>query len=206
MPRMIGYARVSTEDQRPELQLDALKAAGCDPIFVEHRSGADRKRPELTKMLVEAQAGDTVIVWRLDRLGRSLPHLIELIDDLGKRGVGFRSLSEEINTTTAGGRLIFHMMGALAEFERSLIRERTKAGLAAARAMGDQGKRSRSGLRLAGRGGRENSIEPWIREMVQARRALGESADVIAADYGIGRTSVYRLELRDDPASEQRWP
>lgn len=193
MTRLIGYARVSTEDQRPELQLDALKAAGCDPIYTEYKSGADRKRPELAKMLAEVQTGDTVVVWRLDRLGRSLPHLIELIEDLGKRGVGFRSLSEEINTTTAGGRLIFHMMGALAEFERSLIRERTKAGLVAARLMGDQGQRSRSGLRLAGRGGREQTVPTGIREAVRMAKALGDKAEDIAAIYGINRATVYRI-------------
>ena len=194
MTRLIGYARVSTEDQRPELQLDALRAAGCDPIFVEHRSGADRKRPELARMLAAVAKGDTVVVWRLDRLGRSLPHLIELIEQLGKGGVGFKSLNEAIDTTTAGGRLIFHMMGALAEFERSLIRERTKAGMIAARGMGDQGKLSRSGLRLAGRSGRARSIPQTIREAVIAARGIGELADVLKARYGIGRMTIYRIE------------
>jgi DNA invertase Pin-like site-specific DNA recombinase len=193
MPRLIGYARVSTEDQRPELQLDALRAAGCDPIFVEHRSGADRKRPELASMLAAVAKDDTVVVWRLDRLGRSLPHLIELVEQLGKADVGFKSLTEAIDTTTAGGRLIFHMMGALAEFERSLIRERTKAGMLAARGMGDLGKPSRSGLRLAGRSGRAPSIPVAIREAIVARLEIGELAKTIAADYGVGRSSVYRI-------------
>lgn len=196
MTRLIGYARVSTEDQRPELQLNALQAAGCSPelIWFEQASGANQKRPELAKALAALEAGDTLVVWKLDRLGRSLSHLIEIVDDLGKRGVGFRSLTEEINTTTAGGRLIFNIMGALAEFERALIRERTMSGRKAARIRGNEGHRSRSGLRLAGRDGRENSIPAAIREAVAMRRALGERAEAIAKDYGIGRASVYRLE------------
>ncbi len=133
----IGYARISTVDQSLSLQIDALKAAGCTKIFTDKGiSGDCVRRPALDDALAALQTGDQFITWKLDRLGRSLAHLIQLIGTLGERGVGFRSLSEAIDTTTAGGRLYFHMMGALAEFERSLIRERTLAGMAAARRRG----------------------------------------------------------------------
>jgi DNA invertase Pin-like site-specific DNA recombinase len=140
---LIGYARVSTQDQTPALQLDALKAAGCERIFVEKASGAQRDRPELKAALdyVRENAGDVLGVWKLDRLARSLSQLIDPADQLEKRGIGFRSLTEAIDTTSAGGRLVFHVFGAMAEFERSIIRERTKAGLAAARARGRTGGR-----------------------------------------------------------------
>ncbi|MDP1543079.1 MAG: recombinase family protein [Polycyclovorans sp.] len=138
---LIGYARVSTADQRPELQLDALRAAGCEQIFEEHISGVVRERPELTQCLRTLRSGDTLVVWRLDRLGRSLKDLVETITSLQDRGVVFRSLTESIDTTTAGGKLIFHIFASLAEFERSIIRERTNAGLVAARARGRKGGR-----------------------------------------------------------------
>jgi DNA invertase Pin-like site-specific DNA recombinase len=135
--RRIGYARVSTEDQNLALQLDALTAAGCDVVFSDDGvSGAATSRPALNEALAALQRGDILITWKLDRLGRSLAHLIEIIAGLGERGIGFRSLSETIDTTTAGGRLIFHVMGALAEFERALISERTIAGMASAKARG----------------------------------------------------------------------
>jgi DNA invertase Pin-like site-specific DNA recombinase len=137
----IGYARVSTQDQNPELQLDALTAAGCEQIFHEKASGKDRDRVELSRCLQTLRKSDTLIVWRLDRLGRSLLHLVEIVNALDARGVGFQSLTENVDTTNAGGRLIFHIFGALAEFERNLIRERTVAGLAAARARGRHGGR-----------------------------------------------------------------
>lgn len=132
----IGYARVSTEDQSAALQLDALKAAGCQRVFTEKASGAQRERPQLIAALDYIREGDTLVVWKLDRLARSLRQLMETIEDLHARGIGFRSLTEAIDTTTSGGRLVFHIFGALAEFERSLIRERTNAGLEAARARG----------------------------------------------------------------------
>ena len=138
---LIGYARVSTLDQNPKLQLDALKAAGCGKIFVETASGAQRDRPELVAALAYAREGDSICVWRLDRLGRSLKQLIETVEGLEAKGIGFRSLTESIDTTTPGGRLIFHVFGALAQFERELIKERTAAGLASARAMGKVGGR-----------------------------------------------------------------
>src|SRR5438445_9334089 len=140
---LVGYARVSTGEQNPDLQTDALSVIGCRRIFAETASGATRDRPQLKAAVDFLQPGDTLVVWKLDRLARSLAQLIETIDDLHKRGCGFRSLTEAIDTTTAGGRLIFHIFGALAEFERSIIRERTMAGLAAARARGRKGGRPR---------------------------------------------------------------
>lgn len=140
---LIGYARVSTGDQTLDLQTDALTAAGCDRIFTDTLSGAKSDRPGLEEALDYVRSGDTLVVWRLDRLGRSLQHLIETVTQLEQRGIGFRSLTESIDTTTSGGKLIFHVFGALAEFERDLIRERTNAGLAAARARGRVGGRPR---------------------------------------------------------------
>jgi DNA invertase Pin-like site-specific DNA recombinase len=138
---LIGYARVSTQDQNPQLQLDALKAAGCGRVFVERASGAQRDRPELRAALGYMRSGDTLVVWKLDRLARSLKQLIETIEALDADKIGFRSLTEAIDTTTAGGRLVFQIFGALAEFERQVIRERTMAGLDAARARGRKGGR-----------------------------------------------------------------
>jgi DNA invertase Pin-like site-specific DNA recombinase len=135
----IGYARISTEEQTLNLQLDALNAAGCDRIFQDRVSGAKADRPGLATALEHLRAGDTLVVWRLDRLGRSLAHLIETVQLLEQRGIAFKSLTESIDTTNTGGRLIFHIFGALAEFERDLIRERTQAGLKAARARGRKG-------------------------------------------------------------------
>ena len=139
----IGYARVSTEAQDTALQIDALKAAGCERIYQEAGSGGNRERPELVRCLDALRGGDTLTVWRLDRLGRSLKELVSIVSELEEQGVGFRSLSEAIDTGSAGGKLVFHVFAALAEFERSLIRERTRAGLAAARARGRKGGRPR---------------------------------------------------------------
>ena len=140
-PMLIGYARVSTVDQNLALQRDALTEAGCTKIFTEHMSGAVTERPALHDALEFARSGDTLIVWKLDRLARSMKQLIETVETLRLRGIGFRSQTEALDTTTAQGRLVFHMFGALAEFERSLIRERTQAGLAAARRAGRTGGR-----------------------------------------------------------------
>jgi len=137
----IGYARISTLSQNLDLQKDALEKAGCKKIYVEQMSGSSRIRPELEKTLEMLRNGDTLVVWRLDRLGRSLKHLIELIAKLEQREIGFKSLMESMDTTTSGGKLVFHIFGALAEFEHNLIRERTSAGLAAARARGRNGGR-----------------------------------------------------------------
>src|SRR3954464_15193176 len=133
---LIGYARVSTIDQTLALQQDALQAAGCEQLYTDTVSGSVTERLGLTQAPSHLRPGDTLVVWRLDRLGRSLAHLIDTIRELQERGVGFRSLQEQIDTTTSGGKLVFHVFGALAEFERDLIRERTHAGLVAARRRG----------------------------------------------------------------------
>ncbi len=142
----IGYARISTHDQTLDLQLDALVKAGCDQkdIYTDTASGANTERPGLSAALDHLRPGDTLVVWRLDRLGRTLKQLIELINDFNTKGIGFRSLQENIDTTTSGGKLVFHIFGALAEFERDVIKERTQAGLQAARARGRKGGRPRA--------------------------------------------------------------
>lgn len=140
---LVGYARVSTQDQDAGLQRVALVEAGCERVFEETASGAQRDRPELQAALDYMRAGDTLVVWKLDRLARSLKQLIETVEKLEGVSIGLRSLTEQVDTTTAGGKLIFHVFGALAEFERALIRERTTAGLANARAQGRVGGRPR---------------------------------------------------------------
>ncbi|MDS1136716.1 recombinase family protein [Nitratireductor indicus] len=184
--KMIGYARVSTSEQNPDLQRAALQAAGCSNIFTDQGiSGADFERPGLTAALDELRPGDMLVVWRLDRLGRSLIDLIRLVTDLGARGVEFHSLSEAIDTSSPGGRLLFHMLGAMAEFERSLISERTRAGMAAARARG-----SRIGRRPA----------TTAAQRAAARIAIEKNnttVEHIAAEYGIHPRTLRRI-LKDD--------
>lgn len=141
---LIGYARFSTQDKNPDLQVDALRKEGCEKVFTEKASGAQRNRPELQVALTFMRFGDTLVVWKLDRLARSLKQLIETVEDLERRGINFRSLTEALDTSTAGGKLIFHIFGGLAEFERSIIRERTIAGLQSARERGRVGGRPRS--------------------------------------------------------------
>ncbi len=141
MGNAIGYARVSTIDQNPQAQHDALDDAGATRIFIDHASGARADRPELEACLDYLRAGDTLVVWRLDRLGRSLTHLIDVVDQLADRDIEFRSLTEGFDTSTSGGRLVFHVFAAVAEFERQLVRERTMAGLEAARRQGRTGGR-----------------------------------------------------------------
>src|SRR5437868_9457738 len=141
---LIGYARVSTQDQTLNLQRDALEKIGCSKIFTDTISGSTTERKGLDQALAYVREGDTLVVWKLDRLGRTLKHLIETITDLSKRHIGFKSITENIDTTTSGGKLIFHVFGALAEFERDLIRERTQAGLLAARARGRFGGRPKA--------------------------------------------------------------
>ena len=176
---LIGYARVSTDDQNLALQRDALAAAGCEKIYEDKTSGAKAERPGLALALEVARAGDTLVVWRLDRLGRSLKDLIALAEGLDKRGVGLKSLKEALDTTSCGGRLIFHMFGALAEFERDLIRERTQAGLSAARARG----------RL---GGRPKLLTPEKRRLaVQLYRAKEHSIAEICRLMGISKPTLY---------------
>lgn len=182
---LIGYARVSTVDQNPQLQLDALAAAGCERVFTEQASGARADRPELRAVLDYLRPGDVLVVWRLDRLGRSLQHLIATVTALGERGVGFRSLTEAIDTTTAAGRLLFHIMGALSEFERELIRERTMAGLAAAAAAG----------RTGGRPGLSDATVSAGRQLV----AGGMTVDQAAKMLRVGRSTLYRYLQGDDP-------
>ncbi|WP_304271765.1 recombinase family protein [Brevundimonas naejangsanensis] len=141
---LVGYARVSTQDQDATLQRVALQEAGCERVFEETASGAQRDRPELSAALGYMREGDTLVVWKLDRLARSVRQLIETVESLEARGIGFRSMTENIDTTSPGGKLVFHLFAALAEFERGLIRERTMAGLASARARGRTGGRPRS--------------------------------------------------------------
>lgn len=176
----IGYARVSSEDQNLHLQKDALKQAGCERIYEEKESGGKVDRPELLRLLDTVRTGDTLVVWRLDRLGRSLKHLIQTVEDLEARCVGFQSVTEAIDTTTSGGKLVFHIFAALAEFERTLIRERTRAGLAAARARGRQG-------------GRPKVLSAEKRRMAQALRDdPTQSIQSICKTMGIARTTFYR--------------
>lgn len=137
----IGYARVSTQNQSLALQRDALRQAGCRTIYAEVMSGARIERPVLQDLLAHLCAGDVLMIWKLDRLGRSLRHLLEVVTDLAQRGIGFQSLQEHLDTTTSSGKQVFHLFGALAEFERDLLRERTQAGLVAARARGRRGGR-----------------------------------------------------------------
>jgi DNA invertase Pin-like site-specific DNA recombinase len=186
MPHLYGYARVSTVDQNPELQRDALKKAGCVKIFTDRASGKLDSRPQLAKLLERVLPGDTVVVWRLDRLGRSMKHLMQVVAELGEREVGFRSLNEAIDTT-AGGRLLFHIMGALAEFEHALIVERTQAGLAVARARGRNGGRPKKVT--------EEKVKV-MREMYDSREY---TVDTIATTVGVSRNTVYRY-LDDGPA------
>src|ERR671925_2367840 len=176
----IGYARVSTQDQTLNLQKDALEKIGCTKIFTDTASGAKAERKGLDEALEYVREGDTLVVWRLDRLGRSLKHLIETISQLDARKIGFKSLTENIDTTTSGGKLIFHIFGALAEFERNLIRERTKAGLQAARARGRKG-------------GRPKALTPKKAKMVQdLYRNKENSIDEICKTLNISRTTLYR--------------
>jgi len=143
---LIGYARVSTQDQNLHLQKDALTKAGCEKIFTDTISGSTQERKGLDEALNFLRSGDTLVVWKLDRLGRTMKHLIDTLTRLKDKGIGFKSLTENIDTTTPGGKLIFHVFGSLAEFERDLIRERTQAGLLAARARGRNGGRPKSPL------------------------------------------------------------
>jgi DNA invertase Pin-like site-specific DNA recombinase len=180
MGDLLGYARVSTTEQKAHLQTDALKAAGCVRVWTDKASGALDHRPQLDRVLDHLRHGDTLAVWRLDRLGRSLPHLIATVTDLAAHDVGFRSLTEGIDTTTSTGRLVFHVFGALAEFERELIRERTVAGLAAARARGRTG-------------GRPRAMTP---EKLAVARQMYDSKehtlDTIAATIEVSRSTLYR--------------
>ena len=180
MKQRIGYARVSTDDQHLDLQRDALTKAGCSVIYEEAASGKSTARPELEQCRKALREGDTLVVWRLDRLGRSLPDLVQIVAELEQRGVAFESLTEKIETDSAAGRLVFHVFAALSEFERNLIRERTQAGLAAARARGRAG-------------GRKPKLDD---QQVREIKALLRDPEIQVADvarrYGVSRTTLYK--------------
>lgn len=191
MAKLVGYARVSTHDQDVQLQVAALRDAGCSAslIFIDKASGVKSQRPGLEKCLSHLAAGDTLLVWRLDRLGRSMPHLVKLIEELGEKGIGFRSLCDgAIDTTTASGELIFNIFSSLAQFERRLIQERTCAGLAAARARGRKGGRK--------------PVSPTDPKVVMAKsmhKSHGMSIDDICRTLKISKASFYRyIHLNED--------
>jgi DNA invertase Pin-like site-specific DNA recombinase len=177
---LIGYARVSTLDQTLAFQQDALSAAGCEQLYTDTVSGSVTERPGLTQALSHLRTGDTLVVWRLDRLGRSLPHLIETVRQLQEQGVGFQSLQEQLDTMTSGGKLVFHVFGALAEFERDLIRERTHAGLAAAPARG----------RLFGRPKVLSSQQ--VKQLQTLAKDGRSTVGEICQTLGISRATYYR--------------
>jgi len=185
----IGYARVSTADQTTDPQIDRLTAAGCERVYIETASGALRDRPQLQACLDYLRTGDTLVVVKLDRLARSLAHLIEVVTTLDRRGIGLVSLSESIDTTTAAGRLLLHVLGAIAEFERNLILERTMAGLAAARARGRTG-------------GRPRKITPEKLEAARALIASGRTVAQAAQAVGVSRATLYR-HLRPEQEARQ---
>lgn len=184
----IGYARVSTDDQNLDLQRDALTVAGCERLFTDMASGAKSERPGLTESLRYARQGDTLVVWRLDRLGRSLPELVRIVGELEAGGVAFESLTERIETSSAAGRLVFHVFAALAEFERRLIVERTRAGLAAARARGRNG----------GRPGVAAETISAIQSLSQTDRSPNE----ICKALKISRSTFYKYAVRRAAATD----
>jgi len=177
---LIGYARVSTTEQVLDLQIDALESAGCEKIFSDTISGVKSDRPGLAQALEFCREGDTFVVWKLDRLGRSLKHLIETVEDLKNRGIGFKSIQEAIDTSTPTGKLYFHVFCALAEFERDLIRERTLAGLEAARSRGRKGGRRRVIS--------ERKIQAGVELALDKNRTVGEICETL----GINAGSYYR--------------
>jgi DNA invertase Pin-like site-specific DNA recombinase len=182
---LIGYARVSTHDQTLHSQRDALQKAGCEQIFTDTVSGTKTERKGLAEAFSHLRRGDTLVVWRLDRLGRSLRHLIDTITALDERGVGFKSLQENIDTTTSGGKLVFHIFGVLAEFEREIIKERTQAGLQSARSRGKVGGRPKA----------------LTQKEVQMLRNMASDKSLTVSDIcktlGIGRTTFYRYVKAD---------
>ncbi len=177
---LIGYARVSTADQDLSLQLDALSKVGCEKLFTDKASGAKVDRPGLTAALHFARTGDTLVIWKLDRLGRSIQGLIALAGELSARGIDFRSLTDGFDTSTAGGRLLFHILAAVAEMERELIKERTIAGLAAARTKGGNG------------GGRKPLLTPDLLKTARVMLAAGDKPDKVARLLKVGRSTLYR--------------
>jgi DNA invertase Pin-like site-specific DNA recombinase len=182
---LIGYARVSTDEQNLDLQRDALHKAGCEQIYTDRVSGTKAERKGLTEALSHLRQGDTLVVWRLDRLGRSLRHLIDTVTELQEREIGFKSLQESIDTTTSGGKLVFHIFGALAEFEREIIRERTKAGLTAARARGKSGGRPKA------------LTEKQVQMLNNLAADRNNSIEDICKILGISRMTYYRYVKAD---------
>jgi DNA invertase Pin-like site-specific DNA recombinase len=198
---LLGYARVSTKDQDTALQEDALRKAGAERMFVEKASGAKEDRPELARMLDLAREGDTITVWRLDRLARSIRHLIEIAADLQKRGIHLRSLCDNIDTSTASGELHFHMLAALAQFERKLIQERVKAGLEAAWASGS----------VSGRKPMDHTENSEKLELARTLVRGGKSVTAAAKAAGVGRSTLYRYRdgetvPQTSPATKKRRP
>ena len=177
---LVGYERVSSDDQCLALQRDALNKAGCDRIFSEKMSSAKADRPELTAAIAFLRTGDTLVVWRLDRLGRSLKDLLTIVEDLNARGIQFKSLTENIDTTSSGGKLIFSIFGAIAEFERQIIRDRTLAGLASARARGRKGGR------------RQSISDKKVAAAHQLAANSNDSIGQICESVGISRGTFYR--------------
>ena len=178
-PRLVGYARVSTDAQTTALQLDALRAAGCVAIHEDSASGASRSRPGLSRAIEDLRAGDTLVVWKLDRLGRSLRDLLDISEMLRQRDIALRSLTDHIDTGTAAGRMLYAVLGAVAQFERDVLRERTVAGLAAAK---------RRGERL----GRRPALSPAQIREAKKMLARGESAAHVARVFRVGRSTLYR--------------
>ena len=189
MGQLLGYARVSTQDQDASLQVLALEAAGCPKVFIDQASGSTTKRPELDKLLAYAREGDTLVVWRLDRLGRSTQHLLRTIEELGQRGVGFRSLTEAISTDSASGALLLTIMSAIAQFELSLVKERTTAGIQAAR---------NRGVRI----GRPPKVTLTKIEAAKEMKAVGMSTADIGEALGLSRRSVYRAFQVTEPSAQ----
>ena len=199
---LVGYARVSTADQNLDLQQDALVQAGCGKVFTDVISGAQAERPGLTEALAFLREGDTLVVWKLDRLGRSLQNLIETVRALQLRGIGFKSLQERLDTTTSGGKLIFHLFAALAEFERDIIRERTQAGLASAKARGRRGGRPRAMTETTAAMARTLRQDPsrTVREICETLRiseatfyrysGAASAAEAVAAIPEVAKTSA----------------
>lgn len=182
---LFGYARVSTADQNLDLQRDALTKAGCEKNFTDVASGALSDRQGLQEAIEHVRPGDVLVVWRLDRLGRSLQHLLEVVGSLHERGVGFRSLSEALDTTTSGGKLVFQIFGALAEFERNLISERTQAGLKAARARG--------------RPALDSSKVALLKKLYQEKQ---HSIEELCTLIGVSRPCLYRyLNSENEPTA-----
>jgi DNA invertase Pin-like site-specific DNA recombinase len=186
-PRLVGYARVSTDDQTTALQLDALRSAGCAVIHEDSASGALRSRPGLDQALADLSSGDTLVVWKLDRVGRSLSHLLQLADTLRKRGIALRSLTEQLDTGTASGTLLYSVLGAVAEFERDIIRERTRGGMAAAKSRG---------VRL---GAPKRRFTPSQIEEAKALFARGDSVNSVARALGASKARLWGAMPEIDP-------